>query len=255
MSDQKESKCVKCMTCGMHPRCCNWIFRKIKYDTWPMTLQMVVGVCCSMSFVLTAMGLLISMNTYIFGSTIYNKLDQDFLTPQDQTNFMALATRVAEQVELWEVLIKQNLLRQTLIIEQMLDPTYFQSNLEYYPLIWDDVQQMTFAEVQEQYPDAIEFDEQYNTDITRYFITYVSTEERTDGMKNFEKLVSNQYYLWLAAITAEYGINNDVMASWVSLSYFEPDEQTEDSCAMTVMDFPGVEYGTKRLYEVTSCAL
>ena len=43
-------------------------------------------------------------------------------------------------------------------------------------------------------------------------------------MKNFEKLVSNQYYLWLAAITAEYGINNDVMASWVSLSYFEPDE-------------------------------
>ena len=41
----------------------------------------------------------------------------------------------------------------------MLDPTYFQSNLEYYPLIWDDVQQMTFAEVQEQYPDAIEFDE------------------------------------------------------------------------------------------------
>ena len=51
------------------------------------------------------------MNTYIFGSTIYNKLDQDFLTPQDQTNFMALATRVAEQVELWEVLIKQNLLR------------------------------------------------------------------------------------------------------------------------------------------------
>ena len=75
MSDKKESKCVKCMTCGIYPTCVNWFFKKIKYDTWPMPLQMVAGVCCSMSFVLTAMGCLITVNTYIFGSTIYNKLD------------------------------------------------------------------------------------------------------------------------------------------------------------------------------------
>lgn len=50
------------MTCGVAPKVSHWVFEKIKWQQWSLTLQMVSGVCCSMSFVLAAMGLLVSVS-------------------------------------------------------------------------------------------------------------------------------------------------------------------------------------------------
>lgn len=60
---------------------------------------------------------------------------------------MALAGRTAEQVDVWKELVFRSLLKQTLVIEQMLEPTLFENNLDNYPLVWDHVETITFEEV------------------------------------------------------------------------------------------------------------
>ena len=87
-----------CITCRMGPRCSDWTFKKIKYDSWSLSWQMLFGVCCSISIVLTAMGsliivskassvclltcvYLIQLNSYIFAKTIYNSLDESYMKP------------------------------------------------------------------------------------------------------------------------------------------------------------------------------
>lgn len=65
----KCTKCCSCITCGLGPKLTDWSFQKIGWTSWSLTQQMVAGVCCSMSFVLTAMGFLItvrSLNTLFF---------------------------------------------------------------------------------------------------------------------------------------------------------------------------------------------
>ena len=44
-------------------------------------------------------------------------------------------------------MIFRTLATQSLIIEEMLDPTLFENNLDNYPLTWDDVQPKVFSQV------------------------------------------------------------------------------------------------------------
>ena len=84
------------------------------------------------------------MFAYLLGNTVYNALDVDYLRPQCDLNFMQLAANVGEQVTVWQDMVFRNLLKQNLLIEQMLDPTYFSDSLKNYPITWSQVKPLTF---------------------------------------------------------------------------------------------------------------
>lgn len=56
---------------------------------------------------------------------------------------------------MWKKLVFRSLLKQTLVIEQMLEPDQFGYDLNNYPLTWDHAEPITFEEVQEKYPEAV----------------------------------------------------------------------------------------------------
>ena len=111
---------------------------------------------------------------------------------------MDLAERAAEQVSLWEKLIFRTLIQQALIIEQMLEPSYFQDDITTYPLEWDQAINYDWQELEAD-PDAIEtvyWDDRVGYWITTKYVSHVSTENRPDSMVNFEKILGNLTSLW-----------------------------------------------------------
>ena len=95
-----------------------------------------------MSFVLITIGWLISLNAKIFGDTINLALKERLDTSQ-KDSFIYLAGRTAQQVEVWESTVFRSLIQFNLMIEQMMEPTYFGGDINNFPLTWDNVQAMT----------------------------------------------------------------------------------------------------------------
>lgn len=107
---------------------------------------------------------------------------------------MALASRAAEQVEVWQLMVFRSLLQQTLVIEQMLEPTYFENNFDNFPITWDNATPVTFADVKATDPSSISKDDLL--DFTTNYVTYKSTDIRSANLTNFEKIVTNLLSLW-----------------------------------------------------------
>ena len=70
-------------------------------------------------------------------------LKNNLRNPQKE-RFMSTAARAAEQVEIWQHVMYRSLEQHSLMIEQMLDPTYFDQDLSNYPLNWDSVNAMNW---------------------------------------------------------------------------------------------------------------
>ena len=80
----------------------------------------------------------------MLGETIYRELDEAYLTPQDNSNFMQFAFNIAEQVRTWEIELFGSMLTLNLMIEQMLEPALFNDSIENFPLKWNQVNPRTF---------------------------------------------------------------------------------------------------------------
>ena len=65
-----------------------------------------------MTIVLAIIGCLIAILAGEFKGIIYNALNDNFLEPQDNTNFIQVAVNVGEQVEIFEELIGRQLEQQ-----------------------------------------------------------------------------------------------------------------------------------------------
>ena len=89
-------KFVKCLTCGLWPRFLTWFYAKINYERWSLSLQMVASVFCSMVFVFAAVGWIIIESTNYMENNMYKAMDENYLSPKEEENFMQIAANVAE---------------------------------------------------------------------------------------------------------------------------------------------------------------
>ena len=59
--------------------------------------------------------------------------------PQDNDDYIALSVNVASQVEQWQKIVFEDLEKQTIIVNEMINPTYFENDLSNFPIDWDQV--------------------------------------------------------------------------------------------------------------------
>ena len=206
---------------------------------------MVSGVCCSMTIVLAVMGFLITASAYLFSTTIFFTLDLNYLTPEDDAAFILLANNVANQVQLWQDIVFEDIDKLTLIIDEMINPTYFEKDLSNFPLQWDDVKTWTVQEILEDDPDSVIFnyDEEYQTEtgLSLQHVIYVSSAQKSENIINFEKIITQQNYLWESALYTGYGLDGNVQTRSITWFFFD---QQADRCDMTVLFYPAIDFTT-----------
>ena len=135
-------------------------------------------------------------------------------------------------------MIFRTLATNTLIIEEMLQPTLFENNLENYPLTWENVQPMTFSNV---LPEDVVLDSRTNNDIVLKHITFVQSENGSSVVTNFLKIMTSMIDTWYEIRNIGFGINGDINMTFLSIVFF--DDTNEEACEMTLMDYPGWDYG------------
>ena len=67
--NSKLHTCFWVITCGVGPKLWDGIKDCIKFHSWPLKCQIISGVCCSLTWVLTILAITLMINLkYLFAS-------------------------------------------------------------------------------------------------------------------------------------------------------------------------------------------
>ena len=105
----------------------------------------------------------------------------------------------------------------------MLEPTYFENNLQNFPITWDDVETPTWDDLKAN-PEAMDtvfYDKRLGYNVTTSYLTHISTEIHTDMMDNYERILANLVALWQQIRLEGYGMENNVYVSWFFWDIFD----------------------------------
>lgn len=154
---------------------------------------------------------------------------------------MAAANRAAEQVEVWQEMVYRTMLQQSVVIEQMLEPSDFQNDQDNYPLSHEHVIAMNWNEIR---ADPIRSKTVFDDPYLGWFVSlehssWLDTVTRSAATEKFRQIVENQVHFWKKVRYEAYGQNRDFFPRWL---YWTFSEQQDGLCPSTYAWYPGCDY-------------
>ena len=176
----------------------------------------------------------------LFGNTI-NVTLFDNLDPAQKAEFMSTAERAAQQGQVWQEMVYRSVLHGALVVEQMLDPTKFESDLNNYPLTWESANAMNWNQIREDSTakQTVYFDEDLGWEVSKEYVSWVDTVTKTAATENFKNQVQSNVQNWAQMYNEGYGTGQDVFPVWM---YFHILEQLDGVCPLVRILYPASDY-------------
>ena len=195
------SYCFWIVTCGVGPKLWDGIKDCIRFHSWPLKLQIISGVCCSLVWIQTILALTLTINLFFLFDASRSNLG-DYIINRQNDNFVHSSKDASNQISSVVKFSEWTLQKNAAVVNEILNPTYFNE----YPVDIDATEIYT----PERLGLGIGIDENAAS-LSYEMSTYAYTNGRTANTEYFARAFTAFNTLWKRQRLMYLGIDKNII--------------------------------------------